>query len=140
MIKNRLSGESVAPNMRPYAGVGALAVPVTAIALQLAQSGRHLGDRRFKLLQANHIGSLALDPLENLRLSGADAVHIPGGDFEHYESIKSGAPMFNAIGFAIRAVVKRKFTTTARRTGRFFSRSKGNPTFVCFASSLQISG
>ena len=31
--------------------------------------------------------------------------------------------MFNEIGFGIRAVLKRKFTTTARRTGRFFSRS-----------------
>jgi len=70
-----------------------------------------------------------------LRLSGADAVHVPGGDLEHYESIERGTPMFNEIGFGIRAVLKRKFTTTARRTGRFFSRSEGNPTFVCFASS-----
>ena len=56
-------------------------MPVTAIALQLAQRCRHLGDRRFELLQANHIRPLAFDPLENLHLSGADAVHVPGGDF-----------------------------------------------------------
>src|SRR4029079_3081139 len=63
--------------------------------------------------------SLAFDPLENLRLSGADAVHVPGGDLEHYESIERGTPMFNEIGFGIRAVLKRKFTTTARRTEGF---------------------
>ena len=35
--------------------------------------------------------------------------------------------MFNEIGFGIRAVFKRKFTTSARRTGRFFPRSEDIP-------------
>ena len=36
--------------------------------------------RRLDLLQAEHVGLLALDELLHLRLPRADAVDVPGGD------------------------------------------------------------
>ena len=81
MAEERLLRERVAPDVEAHAGIGARAMPVTAISLQFAERCRHLRHRRFELLQANHVRPLALDPFENLGLARTDPVDVPGGDF-----------------------------------------------------------
>src|SRR5918992_1824778 len=86
MAEERLRRESVAPDVQANAGVGARAMPVASISLKFAERCRYLRHSRFQLLQANDIRALALDPLENLSLAGADPIDIPGGDFQHVPS------------------------------------------------------
>jgi hypothetical protein len=83
MTKLRLVGKCVAPDVEPHARVSALAVPVTAISLQLAKRRRYLSHGRFELLQADHVRPLALDPFKNLSLARTDPVDVPSGDFQH---------------------------------------------------------
>ena len=64
-------------------GVCALAVPVTAISLHLAERRRHLSHGRFELLQTDYVRPLALDPFKNLSPARTDPVNVPGGDFQH---------------------------------------------------------
>ena len=77
----RLILEGFAADVQPDSGIGALAVPVAAVALELADGRRDLRLRGFNLLEADDIGLLALDPFAELRFARANAVHIPGGDF-----------------------------------------------------------
>jgi hypothetical protein len=55
-------------------------VPVAPVAFEVAQPERELVDRCFDLLQAQNVGLLLVDQFMDLRLSGADPVHVPGGN------------------------------------------------------------
>src|ERR1041385_3640577 len=67
--------------MQGHAGVAAVPVPVAPVALQAADRRRDLLDLRLDLLQADHVGLRVADPLEELLVTRADAVDVPGGDF-----------------------------------------------------------
>src|ERR687897_252088 len=56
------------------------AVPVAPVALEIAEPHGQLIERRLDLLQANHVRTLAIDPLQQLPVPRADAVDVPGGD------------------------------------------------------------
>ena len=77
-------GKCVLAHVQPDAGVALAAVPVAPVALELAQPDRKLIERGLQLLQAQHVGLLALDELLQLRVARADAVHVPRGDFHPY--------------------------------------------------------
>jgi hypothetical protein len=62
------------------AGVSLAAVPITPVALHLAEGRRHLVGRGFDFLQADYIRALLRDPLVNLRVTRPDAVDVPGGE------------------------------------------------------------
>src|SRR6478609_7586760 len=64
-----------------HAGIALLAVPVAPVTLHLAESRRNLVGRGLDLLEAENIRALALDEFLQLRLTSANAVHVPGGDF-----------------------------------------------------------
>ena len=80
MEKARLLRKCVGPDVQTNSGVGLGAMPITAVALQLAKRGRDLGYSRFKLLQADYSRSLALNPFQKLRLARANSIHVPGCD------------------------------------------------------------
>ncbi len=52
---------------------------------------RDLVGRRLDLLQADHVGLLARDPLLDLRLPRADAVDVPGRNLEHGKTARRGS-------------------------------------------------
>src|SRR6185295_2486154 len=62
------------------AGVALVTVPVRVIAGDLQQRLRHVLRRRLGLLQADHVGLLAIDPPHHLGGASADAVDVPGRD------------------------------------------------------------
>ena len=70
----------VLPHQQPDARVALAAVPVRPVALGVGEPQRQLIERRLDLLQAQHVGALALEQVLQLRLAGADAVHVPGGN------------------------------------------------------------
>ena len=55
-------------------------MPVAPVALHLAERGRYLIGSGLDFLQADDVGPIALDPLLDLRLTRADAVHVPRAD------------------------------------------------------------
>jgi hypothetical protein len=57
-------------------------VPVTPVALQLAEGLGHLVGGRFDFLKADDIRALAIDPFSDLLLARADAVDVPGGQLQ----------------------------------------------------------
>src|SRR6185295_10273202 len=61
------------------AGIPACAVPERVVVGELA-AVRHLVGPRLDLLQAHDVGSVAFQPVAELRLAGANAVDVPGGD------------------------------------------------------------
>ena len=54
-----------------------MAVPEHVVIREIAPLG-NLRRLRLQLLQAQHIGLVALEPVAKLRLAGADAVDVPG--------------------------------------------------------------
>src|SRR4051812_32027159 len=79
MREERHLGECGFLHMQRHAGVRPQPVPVDVV-VRVRAGGGHLPRLRFQLLQAHHIGSVALQPLAELRRARADAVHVPGGD------------------------------------------------------------
>src|SRR6185295_15969313 len=61
------------------AGIPACAVPERVVVGELA-AVRHLVGPCLDLLQAHDVGSVAFQPVAELRLAGANAVDVPGGD------------------------------------------------------------
>src|SRR4051794_27025905 len=74
--------EDLPPQVEAHPRVAARPVPVAPVAVQLAQLLRELGGGGLDLLQADHVRPVALQPLKELRLAGADAVDVPGSDGE----------------------------------------------------------
>src|SRR5690349_21715862 len=83
MAEKRLRAEGVAPDVQPDSGVSALAVPVAAVARQFAKRSRHLSHGGFELLKADYVRPFAFDPFDDLAAARANAVDVPGGDFQH---------------------------------------------------------
>src|SRR5439155_27345604 len=73
-------------DVQPDPRVALAAVPVAPVPLHLAKGGRHLVGSSFDFLQADDIRALALDPLLHLALARADAVDVPGGDFNGWRA------------------------------------------------------
>jgi hypothetical protein len=69
--------EQAAAHVERYARVAALAVPIRVIVGELAALG-DLSGLGLDFLQADDVRLLALEPLANLALAGADAVDVPG--------------------------------------------------------------
>ncbi len=80
MVEVRALGERLLSHVERDAGVALPAMPVAPVAFDVAQPDGQLVDRGFDLLEAEHVRLLAVDELLDLRLPGADAVHVPGGD------------------------------------------------------------
>src|SRR5262245_23953008 len=78
MIEDGALGERRPANVQTHAGVAFGSVPVTPVALDLAEPQRQLIHRGLDLLQAEDVRLLAIDERLQLRLSSADAVDIPG--------------------------------------------------------------
>ena len=57
-------------------------MPVSPVAFDVAQREGQLIERGLDFLQADDVGTFARDPLEQLRLPGADAVDVPGRDLQ----------------------------------------------------------
>ena len=93
-----LIGKRVAPDVQPDARVRAVAVPVTPVALHLAERGRNLRGRGLDLLEADDVGVVAVQPLQELRLARANPIDVPGGDLER-QSLRgeAGVPMSRTI-------------------------------------------
>jgi hypothetical protein len=72
-------------DMQRNPGVAPQAVPEDVVVRKLAllRDLRRLG---LQLLQAENVRPLRLQPLAELRRAGADAVDIPGGDFQNFRS------------------------------------------------------
>ena len=71
--------QELAPQVQRHAGVPAGAVPERVVVGELAAVG-HLVGPRLDLLQAHDVRPVALQPVAELRLAGANAVDVPGGD------------------------------------------------------------
>ena len=69
--------------MQRHAGVAAGAVPERVVVGELAALG-HLVGPRLDLLQAHDVRPVALQPVAELRLAGANAVDVPGGDLHRF--------------------------------------------------------
>src|SRR5205823_3577782 len=70
--------EELATDVERYAGIAACAVPECVIVGELAAVG-HLIGPCLDLLQTNDVGTIALQPVAELRFACADAVDVPGG-------------------------------------------------------------
>ena len=84
MLKVRRRRKRVLAHVEPDARIPFAAVPVAPVPLDLAQPHRKLVQRGFQLLEAQHVGLLALDELLELRIARANAVHVPRGDLHPY--------------------------------------------------------
>ena len=62
------------------ARVALAAVPVAPVALHLAEFRRNLIGGGFDFLEADDVRAIAFDPLDDLGVTRADAVDVPGGD------------------------------------------------------------
>src|SRR5687768_13678625 len=61
-------------------GIALLAVPVAPVGFDVAKLERQLIERRFDLLQADDVGFLSGEPLNQLTLPRADAIDVPRCD------------------------------------------------------------
>src|SRR4029077_19149039 len=93
VLEARSLGEDLAPQVEADARVAAGAVPVAPVAVELAELLGELGGRGFDLLQADDVRPVALQPFEELRGAGADAVDVPGSDGQSHE-----VPMISELG------------------------------------------
>ena len=73
-------GPALLADVQADARVALRSVPVAPVALEVAEAHGQLIERGLDLLQADHVRLVALDPLEQLAVPGADAVDVPGGD------------------------------------------------------------
>jgi hypothetical protein len=73
-------GEGLFSQLQGDAGVALAAMPEGVIILPL-DDFRHLGQLRLQFLETDHVRALTLQPFLDLSGAGADAVHIPRGDF-----------------------------------------------------------
>src|SRR5262245_25768431 len=80
MRKAGAVGDGVFTDVQPDAGIPFPAMPVTPVALDLAEPHRQLVDRCLDLLQAQDVGLFLVDELPQLRFARAYAVHIPRCD------------------------------------------------------------
>src|SRR2546421_301944 len=80
MTVYEIGGEQVLANQQRHARIALAAMPVRVILREPALL-RDLCRLGFQFLQAHHVRPLAPQPLPHLGRAGADAVHIPGGDF-----------------------------------------------------------
>jgi hypothetical protein len=64
-------------DMQAHPGIGPQPMPIAIITFHLTERFGDLRRGRFDFLQANDVGLIAFDPLENLRLAGANPVHVP---------------------------------------------------------------
>src|SRR5207237_3315554 len=106
-----LGVEQALPDVQRHAGVGAKAVPISVVVLELHLLG-NLPSLRLQLLQAHHVRAVALHPLAQLHLARADAVDVPGGDF-HFRSMPSYFTTRNLCEAAARS--RRSFFSRALR-------------------------
>jgi len=81
VMKRGPLGMKCLAHVKPDAGVALAAVPVAPVALELAQPDRQLIERGLDLLQAQNGGLFAFDEFLDVRLAGADAVHVPRRQF-----------------------------------------------------------
>ena len=86
MMKAGRSGQRSRRTCKRDARVALAAVPVAPVALELEEQQRHLVEAGLDLLQADDVGPVALDPVEQLRLPRADAVDVPGRDLHEVPS------------------------------------------------------
>ena len=77
MLDDRRSGRERARDEQRDTGVALPAVPVCPVAFDVAQLERQLIERRLDFLKADDVRLFAGQPFEELRLSGADPVHVP---------------------------------------------------------------
>ena len=77
------SGNVGLAQVQADAGVALPAVPVAPVAVHLADGLGNLLRRGLDFLQAEDVGLLARDPLGDLRVPRANAVHVPGGNLQH---------------------------------------------------------
>jgi hypothetical protein len=80
VLEHRSIGRGRLADVQPDPGVRLSSVPVAPVALDVAQPDRELVERRFDLLQAEHVRLLMLDERQQLGLTRADAVDVPGDD------------------------------------------------------------
>ena len=67
MLERRAVGKARLAHVQADARVALAAVPVAPVALDLAEPHGQLVERRLDLLQAQHVGLLAVDPVLHLR-------------------------------------------------------------------------
>src|SRR5687768_17181103 len=69
--------------MQADAGIALVTMPVAPVPDEVAELRRNLLNRRFHLLQAQHIRPLTADPVQHLLPSSPNSVDVPGRDLEH---------------------------------------------------------
>src|SRR5262249_31682429 len=106
--------QQFALEVQRHARIASAAVPEGVVIAELAAL-RHLVGTRFDLLQAHHVGAVALQPLAKLRLARANAVDVPGGYF-HAGSDVTLVPAANRT--AIRRRRRIALATGARPSAR----------------------
>src|SRR5262245_61477947 len=100
--------------MQCHTRVTLLAVPVTPVALHLAERGGNLIGRRLDLLETEDVGTFPLDEFLELRLPRADTVDVPGRNLHGGEG--SGDPGSRVLGSRVPGF---QHACVIRRTGSF---------------------
>ncbi|MGA8060494.1 MAG: LLM class flavin-dependent oxidoreductase, partial [Candidatus Binataceae bacterium] len=80
MRESGLFSEAILAQMQADAGIGGRSMPVTPVAGQATERFGDLLALRFELLQAEDVGTLSLDELDQLAPTSANAVDVPGDD------------------------------------------------------------
>ncbi len=80
MAEDGIDREQILPDVQGHARIPLQGVPVGVVALDFGFGG-DLRGRCLQLLEAHHIRPVTRQPLGQLGRPGADAVHVPGGDF-----------------------------------------------------------
>src|SRR5262245_8898774 len=81
MLEGWWIGKRCGADVKRDARITLAAVPITRIALELANPDRQLIERRFDFLEAQDVRLLALDELLQFGLPCADPIDVPRGDF-----------------------------------------------------------